>query len=119
MPTPQDVQASLYFIARDPLYRKEKPYVLKYTSETTPISNYVTERVDNILIKDLRDIEDSFTFKQNGFAVLKIESTMAYEDFQEEQKILDIYFSEVANALLEYTHGVSVHLFDFLVRINR
>jgi hypothetical protein len=119
MSTLQDVQASLYFIARDPLYLKEKPYILKYASATVPISNYITKRVDNILIKDLRDIEDNFTFKQNGFAVLEIDSTMAYEDFQDEQKILGIYFSEVANALLEYTHGVSVHLFDFLVRIDR
>jgi hypothetical protein len=118
MATAKDLQASLYFIAKDPMYRKEKPYILKYASETIPITNYITNRVDKILIKDLRDIEENFTFKQNGFAVLNLDSTMAYEDFQNEQKILGIYFNEVAEALLEYTHGVSVHLFDFLVRIN-
>ena len=118
MSLPQDVYASLYFIARDPLYRDEKPYVLKYTAETTPISNYITKRVDNVLIRDFRGIEDTLTFENNGFAVLDMDSAMAYEDFQDEQKILEVYFNEVANLLLEYTRGVSVHVFDFLVRIE-
>jgi hypothetical protein len=116
MATGKDVQASLYFIANHPMYHDEKPYILKYTPETTPISNYITQKVDNISIKDLRSIENKFTFERNGFAVLNLDSAMAYEDFQDEQKILGKYFSEVADALLEYTHGVSVHLFDFLVR---
>lgn len=111
----QDLEASLYFLSRHPLYKSQKPYILKYASENLPVSNYITEKVENVPIRDLRGIEDEFTFSKHGFAILNLESTLDYDGFQDESTILDVYFKEVADALLSYTQGASIHFFDFLV----
>lgn len=115
MAHPQDLNATLYFLSRDSIYSTVKPYILNYLSKTIPSTNYKAQKVENVPVSDLRFHEDQFTFSKNGFAVLEISSKMSYEDFANEDKILNIYFKEVANAVLQYTQGLSVHIFDFLV----
>lgn len=115
MAQPQDLHATLYFLSRDSIYSTVKPYILNYLSNTIPSTNYKAEKIENIPVRDLRSYEDQFTFTKNGFAVLELSSKMKYDDFAAEDKILSIYCQEVANVLLQYTQGLSVHIFDFLV----
>jgi len=115
-PGSKDLRATLHFLANDPLYKTVKPYTLhrSYTS-SIPYDNFIDETVDNVAIQDLRGIESSFSFEENGFGVLEMPSAMSYDDFNDREKIEDIYCKEVGDALIKYMGASSVQIFDFAV----
>ncbi|KAK8099620.1 uncharacterized protein PG998_012861 [Apiospora kogelbergensis] len=110
------VQASMAFLARDPLYAKEKPYKVHYASSSVPPTNHIRETVNDIPIRDLRGLEHELTFLRNGIAVIEIESKMRYEDFNVKQKIIDCYCDEISRTLLGYMQAKAVQVFDFNIR---
>ncbi len=112
MTASQDIHATMYFLRRDDIYRKVKSYNLEYASEDIPISNLKTHKVENLFIKDLRGIEHEFTFNENGFAVLDLQSSMSYEDFNDPDKIERIYCRELGSCLLRYMQATWVQVFD-------
>jgi hypothetical protein len=114
------VQASLYFLKKDPLHLTEKPYAFRYQIEDDSIrqSNMEMERKDSIAISDIRRREKPFSIESNGIAVFQLKSQMSYEDFYNPDKV-SIYLRELElllKAQLKATHvevfryGVSLHL---------
>lgn len=112
MTNSRDLLATLYFLRRDELYRKVKPYNLEFPSDDLPISNLKTHKVDRLPVKDLRGIEHAFTFDRNGFAVLNLKSAMTYEDFDDPEKVENTYCQELGVCLLQYMHATAVQVFD-------
>jgi hypothetical protein len=112
MAQPKDLHATMYFLRRDKIYGTVKSYNLEFTSEELPISNLKTHKVEDLLIKDLRGIEHEFTFDTSGFAVLDLQSTMTYEDFNDPDKIENIYCQELGACLLRYMRATCVQVFD-------
>ncbi|KAK3171743.1 hypothetical protein OEA41_003827 [Lepraria neglecta] len=47
-----------------------------------------------IMIKDIRGLEKSFDFNKNGF-VVKLDSKMSYEDFNDSKMIRNVYCKEI------------------------
>ena len=115
MTAPKDVSATIYFLQRDEAWQKVKSYNLEFESEVVASSNIKTQKVDDISVKDLRGIEHGFTFHRNGFAIIEVESTMTYEDFNDLDKIERIYCQEVGQCLLQYMQAASVQIFDVQV----
>jgi hypothetical protein len=111
----RDLKATAYFLARDDLYRTVKPYYLEYLSDIVPRSNLKTHKIDDLLIRDLRGREHEFTFEENGFTILEMHSSMSYEDFDDKDKVENIYCEELGATLLEYTGATSVQIFDTTV----
>ena len=102
------------------MYEKDKPYTLHRSCLTNiPYDNFIAHTVENMTIRDLRAVEKTFSFDENGIAILQMQSSMAYDDFSDPAKIENIYCKEIGEALLQYTSAKSVQIFDFAVRSMR
>jgi len=111
-----DLNATLHFLARDPLYETVKPYTLHRLYMTTlTYDNFITDAVDGVAIRDFHTVEQEFSFEENGITVVDMESPMTYKDFNDPAKIEQIYYKEVDDALLSYIQAASVQIFDFAV----
>jgi hypothetical protein len=115
MQASQDIEATMYFLAHDPVYDNIKPFFLQYfTSDGKPRNNVIQEDV-SVPISDIRGKENKFTFSRNGFAILDLQSKMTYEDFEDAHKIEELYCEELAQCLLHYFHAESIQFFDRVV----
>lgn len=75
------VETSMHFLARDDIHNTEKPYQLKYAADPRiPKSNLRLEKQNLIKIGNIRGQERNFSFEINGFAVLKMDKEIAYDD---------------------------------------
>ena len=69
-----DVKASIYFMQKNVLFTKEKPYECCYTAEISiPQSNISREKHVYIPVHDIRGREATLNLERNGFAILKLE----------------------------------------------
>ena len=72
--------------------------------------------VKDILVKDIRGQESSFSLDKNGFAVMQLkEPGMTYEDFRDDAKLKSVYLKAVAKELQIYLGASRVQIFDVLV----
>ena len=72
--------------------------------------------VNDILVKDIRGHESSFSLDENGFAVMQLkELGMTYEDFSDDAKVKSVYLKAVAKGLQTYLGASRVQIFDVLV----
>ena len=115
-----DLSTSLQLLAKDPLYYKDKPYTLhRLYSISILHDNFIAHLVDDVNIRDLRAVEGTFPFDENGIGILEMQSNMTYDDFSDSVKMENIYCKEVGDALLQYTQALSIQIFDFAVRSIR
>ncbi|KAL8795609.1 MAG: hypothetical protein Q9195_001847 [Heterodermia aff. obscurata] len=78
------VETSMHFLARDKLYEHEKPYQLKYEPEKgISNSNLRLEKQEPLKISSIRGREQQFSMEENGFAVLKLDKEIPYDDFSD------------------------------------
>jgi len=112
----EDLEASIYFLENNEIYRTEKPYHLQYPISGVERSNLRTQKNEHIPIRDLRGREDEIGFENNGIAILEMETSMTYEEFNDKEKLKNVYCEEVGNALLQYTGAKEVQIYDFDVR---
>lgn len=112
---PLDVRAETLFLARDELYATEKLYCLQEPSGVLPRTNVKPDKINDLLIRDLRGKEHEYTFNEQGFAVMEMESALSYEEFSDPQRVEDIYLEELGTCLLRYFKGDSIQFFDRVV----
>jgi hypothetical protein len=112
-----DVNAHAYFLPRKDLYDSVKPYILEDTSDSVPRSNSHSERVDDILFRDLRGKEADLSFAKAGFGVLHHNTSLSYDDFFDPKLVYGVYCREIASCLLQYTGGCHVQIFDVNVSL--
>jgi hypothetical protein len=115
----KDVIASFYFLPKDPLWEKEKPYTLKFQpAEKFPGTNGARVEVKEILVEDIRGRESSFSMDKNGFAVMKLENLgMTYDDFHDDSKVESVYLKNLAGGLKAFLGAKRVQIFDFVVSL--
>ncbi|MCJ1277831.1 hypothetical protein MMC21_005645 [Puttea exsequens] len=112
-----DVQGSIFFLARDPKHDLEKPYALRFTtSDGFPTTNTQSEEHSGIPIKDLRPLQADLSFEKTGIKIMKTQSSMSYDDFDDESKIQETYLAETARDLKEALGAKRVHIIEHLVR---
>ena len=110
------VNATLSFLADDDLYLTERPYSLKFEA---PVglrrSNILVEKHQQT-IQDVRCLNKSLTLDENGFVLVRLDTEMAYEDFEEEDSVRSIYLVEVAEMLQKLVGASRVQVFEYVVR---
>ena len=112
------LETSIYFLAHNDLYGEQKPYSLRYEPKQVFLhSNMEMEKHEGMLIEDVRGREKEFDFCTNGFAVMPLSSQMTCEDFNDKEKLVNIYLKEVANSLREFLHASRVQIFEHTVSI--
>ncbi|MCJ1387073.1 hypothetical protein MMC17_010202 [Xylographa soralifera] len=114
------VSTQITFLNRSKVFQKGKPYSIDPEiddwSGDVARSNFSRNRVDNIPVSDIRGKEHLFSFEKHGFAVIEMHSAMEYEDFEDSQRIDDVYCHEVGSCLLKYLDAAEVHIFDVNIR---
>lgn len=114
------VDASLYFMRKDDLHQREKPYAFRnYIEEGIPQSNFELTKHDSIVVEDLRGRLDAFNFEDNGFAVLKLsrETMIPYEDYYHPTKV-SAYFRQLETLLQHHLGASSVEVFRHGVSVS-
>lgn len=110
------VQASIHFLAHNELYLTEQPYSLRYTGEDRIArTNIVLDRHDDILIHDIRGRESDFSLGKNGFTISQMYSRMQYHDFDDPDRVIAIYLTEIASHLKELLGARHVQVYEHLV----
>lgn len=110
------LQGSMYFLERLSLYNTEKPYELRYTpAPDQPKTNMKLEKADCLTMTNIRGREDDFSFRNNGFALVHLDSKMRPEDFEVRSKVIKQYLPIVADTVKEILGAQRVQIFDYVV----
>lgn len=113
------VKAPIYFLSRNPMYETTKPYTLRYRpsgASQIPQTN-VEREVHQVSIHDLR-YANELKYEKCGFQVVKMESEMTYEDFDDEEKVERFHGKEVGAAVRVALGARSVDVVDFVVCLS-
>ncbi|KAF1963708.1 hypothetical protein CC80DRAFT_557569 [Byssothecium circinans] len=98
-----DANATIWYLKNLPLYSTTKPYVVNLPLHMIPPgkrTNQISVAVPNIRIRDLREVKESFDIDNSGLQYKDdIHSAMAYEDWEDPEKIMNIYVKEVGDYL--------------------
>ena len=112
-----DVCTGLYFLDRDSLYERERVYELDYDpGNGFPTTNMKLTKFDDLNIQDVRGRKDDLSFDAQGFAIMELDTTMSIEDFEDPNKVEEVYLKEVCEKLLRLLGASRVQVFDQLVR---
>ncbi len=110
------VETSMHFLTRDKLYEHEKPYSLKYApAEGIPSSNIRLKKQETIKVNSIRGHEPQFSFEKNGFAVLKMDKEIPYDDFSKPEGVRR-YLDMVAEQLRARLGADKVQVYQYVVR---
>ncbi|KAF2426280.1 putative CmcJ-like methyltransferase [Tothia fuscella] len=103
--THNDVVTELVFLKRDEKHKTEKPYKLQYDpGKEISRWNCKNEATSDIRVHDIRGHEKDFTLEKQGFAVLKLNTKLAPEDFDDDMKVKKVYYQGLC-CLLKDTLG--------------
>ncbi|KAJ5697886.1 hypothetical protein N7488_011570 [Penicillium malachiteum] len=108
------VEASMYFLQRDPKYDNEKPYSLRFSpGNSLARSNILRERHE-IKVHNMRDVPD-LGIDDYGFEILPFSSTLTYSDFATEGNITGRFLPEMARKLRDHLKAAYFVPIDFVV----
>ena len=115
---PVVVQANLHFLKKDARHQEEKPYAFRYEADTEdiPQSNMEMERVDGILIRDIRGEESDYSLDSNGFMVLRHQSALEYREYYDLERVW-VYLHELEDLLKNHLNASKVEIFRHGVRL--
>lgn len=105
------------FLEESDLFYAEKPYILAFDPpEGTPKSNMTFREHDDILVENIRGREHDMIFEKTGTAILDMATEMKREDFDDEEKVKQIYLREVGERLQAYLGATRVQIYEHLVQ---
>ncbi|SMR53467.1 unnamed protein product [Zymoseptoria tritici ST99CH_3D1] len=110
----KDQTTSFYFLPRDQKWKTGKPYTLKFTpKEDFPIVNANRVERSGIHVEDMRGKETSFSFDENGFAVMPPDlSDMSYEDYYNDEMDRRVFLQAVGDRFKGFLQAKRVQVFD-------
>lgn len=112
-----DIITDLVFLQPDVKHKTEKPYKLQYEpGSEIPRWNCANETQSGVRMHDMRGCEDQFTLERQGFAVFKLDSKLAPEDFDDESKVKKVYYQELRTLLKEALGAKRVEILEYGVR---
>lgn len=113
------INASVYYLERLSLYENEKPYMT--TFDPADLGGKMTNhqfKPKNVAIHDAQRLKTEFKLDTHGFAFHKWSMKLQSEDFDDEQKVLDIYYPEIRQRLIGILPDpVEILLLTNLVRL--
>ncbi|UJO22527.1 Oxidoreductase [Fulvia fulva] len=109
------VQTDIVFLAKEKLYETVKPYSVRYRAKQIPPSNIIPHHV-NIQVRDVRTSLDQLSLDRNGFEVHDFHTTLAYEDFDDKDRLEDVYLAEIRAHLLSSLKAKNVITLNYTLR---
>ena len=112
-----DISASIYFLARIPLYATVKPFDLSYDpGHGLPSSNFQGE-LHHVTIQDMRF--HNLSYEKCGFTFCSLDSVMKYDDYDDENIVKRMHFPEVQARVREVLQASSVQIFSLSVSLSQ
>jgi hypothetical protein len=109
-------EASICFLSRDELYKTAKPYAIQYEPHgDVPQTNVIQEMVNDIPVRDLRPLKNTFTLDKDGIVVRDLDTQMTHEDFADPAAVQDVYLPKVQELLREVLGTQNVAILEYLV----
>ncbi|KAH8704098.1 hypothetical protein BGW36DRAFT_423624 [Talaromyces proteolyticus] len=108
------VHATLGFLPDEKLFREERPYCLKFEAPKGLRRTNIQAEHRRQIIEDIRGREKDFNLDKNGFALVPFHTKMAYEDFENEDKIVTVYMTEVAAVIQQLVGAFRVQIFEYI-----
>ncbi|KAJ4302793.1 hypothetical protein N0V90_001684 [Kalmusia sp. IMI 367209] len=108
------VIASLFFLARLPVYDSEKPFTLRYDPGHGLAASNVESEQHEVEVHNMRLHE--LSYDACGFQYCKIPSAMTYSDYAEEHIIRQKHFPEVKACLKKALGASIVEIIDLAQR---
>lgn len=111
------VISDMHFLEKDELYHWEKPYSLRFPPIGVPqlAQSNVKREKHRIQFHNMRGMPD-LRIDTCGFELLRSPCTLAYDDFEYQQKIQDLYLTHLASDLQRALKAKLVVPMDFSVR---
>jgi hypothetical protein len=113
-----DVLTEIYHLSDSELYASEKPYTMRYAPKGQMAPTNVVREKQEVTVRDLRGKEDEYNLHKDGFMVKKLQSKMAYEDYDDPTKITETYLQELEGVLNELFPGSYIDFVSYLVCIE-
>lgn len=110
-----DMLASIYFMKKNILHEVEKPYAFRYAIDGVKQTNMEMEKMEGILISDIRGREHEYRMEDQGFEILKLDEESDYDSFFNAAG-LSRYFKTLENLLKEKLKASEVRVFRHGVR---
>ncbi|KAL8903056.1 MAG: hypothetical protein Q9207_004188 [Kuettlingeria erythrocarpa] len=111
-----DVVTQIFFLDRDELYDTVKPYVIRYDVKTCVPSENIKRSLCPLTVKDLRHVKEQLSFADCGFQVLPLNSSLEYNDFEDEEMIRTVHVPEILGRVRETFRASDVHALEHVVR---
>lgn len=84
--------------------------------EGFPRTNIKLNKLSDLEVEDVRGREADLSLDRNGFALIRLDTSMSYEDYDSKDKIKSLYAGEVAEALRLHMKAARVQIFENVVR---
>jgi hypothetical protein len=121
---PNDVKSTISYLARNPLWSEEKPYIADFAvPEGAELSNQIIQK-HPVTIHDLRNSSFVPTLSENGFCVVTFSSHLtAVQALENPRQCEEKYFAEITDAMCahfpEYKRFECIDLTVKLIMIKR
>lgn len=109
------VNAILGYLADEELFLDERPYCLKFEAPAGLRRSNIQVEHRQQAIEDIRGREEDFTIDKNGFTLVSFDTKMAYDDFNDETKIVSVYLAEAAELLQRLVGAFRIQIFEYVV----
>ena len=115
------IATDIYHLQELPRYASEKPYTMRYVPEGAVAVSNVEREKHLVSVKDIRsDIaEREYSLDKNGFTICHLDTQMQYEDYDDHDKITNVYLPELESKLQSYFPGSSVDFVSYLVSVRQ
>ena len=113
--TPQDVPTTLnYYAPIEPT--DETPFTYRDAPPEGKPKTNIGQDPHPVVIHDARGHEDELTLDKGGFQFVKHVSQE--KEFDDDQRIQDVYYKEVGELLKKHTSAKRVFIFDHTLRLK-
>jgi hypothetical protein len=109
------ISTGIYHLQELPDYGSEKPYTMRYVPEgTVPVTNVQREQ-HMVTVDDMRHAKCEYTLDRNGFMVADLHTETVYEDFDNKERIEQVYFAELRAILSKQFPESNIDFVSYLV----
>jgi len=111
------VTSPINFITPQHSSSADKPYQLKYVAPIDFPSTNIVSKEHSQKLEDVRGCEAEFSIAKNGFTLMRLEDGMAYDDYDHEEIIREVFYKRVADRLKELLGASRVQIFEHVVSV--
>lgn len=107
------VATDIAYLDHAELYKTVKPYEADYHAEGLLYSNFKTNLVKDVKIRDMRTAKHAFW--EDGFDVARLNSSMSYDDWADQSVVQSKYCAELGEYLVSQLGASAVQAFEAVV----